>query len=83
MTTPTKDACNKALSADDRKYFESCCYVKFREDGHDKDSEGCLPLTKYKFEHIKDANTIIINLNIVVLLLLNFKAHYIIFGLLS
>jgi hypothetical protein len=50
----TKDICNKGLSEADKKYYERCCYVKYRADGADKDTEKCLPLTKYKFEHMLD-----------------------------
>ena len=29
----TKDVCNKGLSENDKKYYERCCYVKYRADG--------------------------------------------------
>ena len=50
----TKDVCNKGLSENDKKYYERCCYVKYRKDGRDTDTEQCLPLTKYKFEQMLD-----------------------------
>ena len=54
ITEPTKEKCNKGLTDADKKYFERCCYVKYRADGEDEDTQKCLPLTKYKFEHMLD-----------------------------
>ena len=82
VTSPTKDACNNALSADDKKYFERCCYAKYRRDGYDKDTEVCLPLTKYKFEHINDVKTNY-QFEYSGTFVIECKAHYIKFGLLS
>ena len=82
IAKPSKDACNNGLTDDDKKHFERCCYAKYRLDGYDTDTEECLPLTKYKFEHVKDAiddyqfkysGTFVIEC----------KADYIKFGLLS
>ena len=82
VTSPSKDACNKALSADEKKYFEKCCYIKYREDGKDKDSERSGLLTKYKFEHINDMkNTFQFEYSDT--FVIECKAHYIKFGLLS
>ncbi len=82
VTSPSKDACNNALSADDKKYFERCCYTKYRRDGYDKDTEECLPLTKYKFEHINDVKTTY-QFQYSGTFVIECKAHYIKFGLLS
>ncbi len=54
ITEPTKEKCNNGLSDADKKYFERCCYVKYRLDGYDHDTERCLALTKYKFENMLD-----------------------------
>lgn len=53
-SSPNKENCNNAMNADDKKYFEKCCYVKYKDAGQDKDTEGCQLLSKYQFEHIKD-----------------------------
>ncbi len=82
VESPSKDACNNGLSDSDKKYFEKCCYVKYKNDGSDTEHQECWPLTKYKFEHINDvkknyqfqySDTMVIECN----------SHYIKFGLLS
>jgi hypothetical protein len=54
VTSYNKENCNNAINSDDKKNYEKCCYLKFRQTGADKDSEGCTLLTKYQFEHVKD-----------------------------
>ena len=54
VSDKNKENCNAGLNADDKKNFEKCCYVKYKETPLSQETIKCELLTKYQFEHIKD-----------------------------
>ena len=54
VSTKSKESCNAAMNADDKKYFEKCCFEKYKNAGSDTETQNCKLLSKYQFENLKD-----------------------------
>ena len=52
---PTKEACNAALTDEDKKDgYMYCCYAKFKYSGYEKEEAECVPFTEYRYKNIDD-----------------------------